>query len=216
MPRRVSRRTILKRTAAIGAVATVPARVFAQASSAPEPYTHFTADEARTLEAIVARLIPSDEHGPGALEAGAARFIDSSLGDVLAASREIYHAGLAGIDDYARRAHGLRFADLDESAQESVLEAFDRGVVDESADATAYPPDAREFFELVLQHTIQGTFCDPYYGGNRDFIGWEMLGYPGLRLAASADDQAMSAQPSPTNISAYDLPMFDADEDDAP
>jgi len=216
MPRRVSRRTIIKRTAAIGAVATVPARVFAQASSAPEPYTHFTADEARTLEAIVARLIPSDEHGPGALEAGAARFIDSSLGDVLAASREIYHAGLAGIDDYARRAHGLRFADLDESAQESVLEAFDRGVVDESADATAYPPDAREFFELVLQHTIQGMFCDPYYGGNHDFIGWEMLGYPGLRLAASADDQAMNAQPSPTNISAYDLPMFDADEDDAP
>jgi gluconate 2-dehydrogenase gamma chain len=216
MPRRVSRRTILRRAAAIGAIAIAPARVFAQASSSREPYTHFTVDEAQTLEAIVARLIPSDEHGPGALEAGAARYIDSSLGDALAASREIYRAGLAGIDDYARRAHGLRFADLDDSAQDSVLEAFDRGVADESANATAYPPDAREFFELVLQHTIQGTFCDPYYGGNRDFIGWEMLGYPGLRLAVSADDQKMNAQPSPTNTSAYDLPMFDADEDDAP
>ncbi len=216
MPRRVSRRTILKRTAAISAIATAPARVFAQTSAAREPYAHLTADEAQTLEAIVARLIPSDEHGPGALEAGAARFIDLSLGDALAASREIYRAGLAGIDDYARRAHGLRFADLDESVQDSVLEAYDRGVADESADPTAYPPDAREFFELVLQHTIQGTFCDPYYGGNRDFVGWEMLGYPGLRLAVSADDQSMDAQPSPTNVSAYDLSMFDADEDDAP
>jgi len=216
MPRRVSRRSILRRTVAISAVATVPARVLAQANSAREPYAHFTADEAQTLEAIVARLIPSDEHGPGALEAGAARFIDLSLGDALAASREIYRAGLADIDDYSRRAHGLRFADLDESAQESVLEVFESGVADESADATAYPVDAREFFELVLQHTIQGTFCDPYYGGNRDFIGWEMLGYPGLRLAVSADDQAMNAQHSPTNISAYELTMFDADEDDAP
>jgi len=155
----------------IGAVATVPARVLAQTVSAREPYVHFTADEALALEAIVARLIPSDEHGPGALEAGAAHFIDLSLGDALAASREAYRAGLASIDEYARRVHGLRFADLEESDQDSVLETFERGVADESADPTAYPPDAREFFELVLQHTIQGTFCDPYYGGNRDFIG---------------------------------------------
>ena len=197
----------------IGAVATVPARVLAQASAARESYTQLTTDEARTLEAIVARLIPSDEHGPGALEAGAARFIDSGLGDALATSREAYRVGLAGIDEYARRAHGRRFADLDDSAKDSVLEAFERGVAEEIADPTDYPPDAREFFDLVLQHTIQGTFCDPYYGGNRDFIGWEMLGYPGLRLAVSAAEQAMNARSRPTNVSAYDLPMFDTDND---
>ena len=39
---------------------------------------------------------------------------------------------------------------------------------------------------LVRAHTIQGTFCDPYYGGNANFVGWDLIGYPGVRTIATA------------------------------
>jgi gluconate 2-dehydrogenase gamma chain len=61
-----------------------------------------TAAEADTLEAIVARLIPSDENGPGAKEARAAHYIDRALSGPLRSSREAYAAGLAAIDAYAQ------------------------------------------------------------------------------------------------------------------
>jgi hypothetical protein len=65
------------------------------------------------------------------------------------------------------------------------------------------------FFNQVRQHTIQGTFCDPYYGGNANFVGWDLLGYPGIRMSVSEQDEALNAHPTPTRKSAYDLPMFD-------
>ena len=76
--------------------------------------------------------------------------------------------------------------------------------------AEGFTPSASAFFNLVRAHTLEGTFGDPYYGGNQDFIGWEMIGYPGLRLAVSAEDQRMTA-PAETRLSAYDLPMFESD-----
>jgi hypothetical protein len=47
------------------------------------------------------------------------------------------------------------------------------------------------FFEMVRTHTIQGTFCDPYYGGNANFVGWDLIDYPGIRMAVSDDEQGM-------------------------
>ena len=101
MSRRWSRREMLRRSAALGAVAAVPAKVLAQAARAA-PYANLTSAEAATLEALVARLIPSDANGPGALEAGAARYIDGALANALAAQRPAYAAGLAALDAYAR------------------------------------------------------------------------------------------------------------------
>jgi hypothetical protein len=73
------------------------------------------------------------------------------------------------------------------------------------------------FFDLVLGHTLEGTFGDPHYGGNQDFIGWELIGYPGLRLAVTAEQQRMNAALEPTRRSAfgdyqgaYDDGQFDA------
>ena len=57
-------------------------------------------------------------------------------------------------------------------------------------------------------HTIQGTLCDPYYGGNANFVGWDMIGYPGVRIAATADQQRMDPHLKPTHVSAYDFSMF--------
>lgn len=201
---------MLKRAAAVGTATVVSRHALAQRTAPDDQaYTNLTRTEARTLEAIVARFIPSDENGPGALEAGAARYIDRALGGTLAASRDAYAAGLAAVEAYARTTAGRPFAELGADEQDAVL-----GDVEENA-APGFTPDSATFFDLVLQHTLEGTFCDPYYGGNRDFIGWELLGYPGIRLAVGADEQRMDARLAMNRISAHDLPMFDADDADS-
>ena len=202
MKRRLSRREMLRRSAALGAVAAVPADVLAQAASAA-PYANLTAAEAATLEALVARLIPRDANGPGALEAGAARYIDTALGSALAAQRPAYAAGLAALDAYARSRAGGSFAMVAPERQDELI-----GDLEQNR-ATGFTPSSSAFFELVLGHTLEGTFGDPHYGGNRDFIGWELIGYPGLRLAVTAEQQRMDAKLEPIQSSAYDHAQFD-------
>ena len=202
MKRRLSRREMLRRSAVLGAVAAVPARVLAQTESAA-PYVNLTAAEAATLEAFVARLIPNDANGPGALEAGAARYIDRALGDALVAMRPVYAAGLAALDAYARSTAGGSFASLPPERQDELLDDV------EQSRATGFVPSSRVFFDFVLGHTLEGTFGDPHYGGNRDFIGWELIGYPGLRLAVTAEQQRMEAKLEPLQSSAYDHSQFD-------
>ncbi len=50
-------------------------------------------------------------------------------------------------------------------------------------DATAAftNPSAQDFFATLRTHTVQGMFSDPIYGGNRDFIGWKLVGFPGAQ-----------------------------------
>ena len=67
---------------------------------------------------------------------------------------------------------------------------------------------AKSFFALVRTHTIQGTFCDPFYGGNENFVGWDLLGYPGVRTIVTADEQKMGITLRPNHKSAYDYAMF--------
>jgi len=202
MSRRWSRREMLRRSAALGAVAAVPANVLAQAARAA-PYANLTAAEAATLEALVARLIPNDANGPGALEAGAARYIDGALGNALAAQRPAYAAGLAALDAYARSRGSASFAALSPERQDELIGDL------EYNRAPGFTPSSSAFFELVLGHTLEGTFGDPHYGGNQDFIGWELIGYPGLRLAVTAEQQRMDAKLEPLHSSAYDHAQFD-------
>ena len=68
------------------------------------------------------------------------------------------------------------------------------------------------FFNLVRNHTIQGTFSDPFYGGNENFAGWSLIGYPGARIAVSANLQRMDVKPEPSGKSAYDYGMFNKGE----
>ena len=199
----LSRRELLKRTAVLGAAATVPLRVALVARQAAplEGFVTLTASEADALEAIVARLIPTDEDGPGATEARAAYYIDRALDGALASSRETYAEGLAATDAYARASKGALFATLAPADQDRILGEMEEGV------ATGFEPSSRSFFNLVRSHTIQGTFCDPYYGGNADFVGWDLLGYPGLRLVVTEDDQRMDA-PRARHRSAYGFGRF--------
>jgi gluconate 2-dehydrogenase gamma chain len=187
--RKLSRRQMLK----IGAASMLPlsAPVPAPAQAA---FITLNASEAETLRAIVARLIPADETGPGALEARADRYIDRGLAGALRSSRAAYTAGLAAVNAQARSSKGAAFARLSPADQDIVLAEIER--------------TSTEFFNLVRTHTIQGTFSDPFYGGNANFIGWDLIGYPGARVVVSPNLQLLDKKPERSRKSAYDYGMF--------
>jgi gluconate 2-dehydrogenase gamma chain len=151
-----------------------------------------SAAESATLAAICARIIPTDQTGPGAVEARAATYIERALGGWLAPSRAEYAEGLGAVDTAAQAKSGRRFADLAAAEQDAVLTAI----------------EDTPFFALVRAHTLQGTFCDPAYGGNANFVGWDLIGYPGVRLNVTAADQRMSEYARPVRRSAYEYAMF--------
>jgi gluconate 2-dehydrogenase gamma chain len=212
----LSRRQLLKRAGLVGAAAMatpmatlVPSRAVAQSPAQGQSaigrgrvLETLSAAEAETLEALTARLIPSDANGPGALEAQAARYIDRALGGALASSHDAYRSGLAAVDAYARMSKGSLFAQLSAADQDAILRDMEGNA------ASGFVPDAATFFNLVRAHTIQGTFCDPYYGGNTDFVGWDLIGYPGVRLAVTPNEQRLDPRLTPTHRSAYEHAMF--------
>jgi len=162
-----------------------------------------TSAEAETLRAVIARIIPADENGPGALEARADRYIDRALAGALKNQRSTYAAGLAAVDAYAQSAKGSVFAKLSTSDQDLILTEI------QSDRATGFAAGGSgQFFNLVRTHTIQGTFSDPFYGGNENFIGWDLIGYPGARVVVSPNLQRMDIKPESSRKSAYDYSMF--------
>ena len=210
-PDSLSRRALLGAVGAAGAFVALtdvlpPAAGTAEAQArrtpAREPLETLTEPEAATLEAIAARLIPSDATGPGAVEARAAHYIDRALGGALAGSLDAYRTGLASVDAYASGSKGAPFAQLAPADQDAVLTDLERNA------ATGFTGGSAGFFALVLSHTVQGTFGDPFYGGNRNFAGWDLIGYPGVRLAVTAEQQNLDSKPGSTHMSAYDYSMF--------
>lgn len=216
-PQGVSRRDLLKRAGMAGAALTIPVRPATPAdtdqsrpatqaaqAAAPrrEPIENLTDAEADLLEAICARIIPTDANGPGAREARAARYIDRALGGALKESREAYRAGLAAFDTYCRSSRRAPFTELSAREQDSVLIDVETGA------ATGFTGSSGQFFNMVRTHTLQGTFGDPYYGGNANFVGWDLIGFPGIRLTVTAEDQRLGAKLTPTHQSAYDNAMF--------
>ena len=176
------------------------------AATAREALETLTSAESDILEAMVARIIPTDANGPGAREARTARYIDRALGGALAGSREAYRAGLSALDRYARASRGRAFHELSATDQDSVLIDVESG----SATPGIFAGSSAAFFNLVRSHTLQGTFGDPFYGGNANFVGWDMIGYPGVRTTVTAADQQLLERNAlrPNHRSAYDTEMF--------
>src|SRR5690606_25819999 len=67
------------------------------------------------------------------------------------------------------------FAGLSEELQDEILTRLDDRELE--LDGVF----AKAFFDLVLENAIEGFFCDPIYGGNRDMVGWKLVGFPGAR-----------------------------------
>ena len=78
----------------------------------------------------------------------------------------------------------------------------------ETGAATGFTGSSGAFFNMVRTHTLQGTFGDPFYGGNANFVGWDLIGYPGIRLNVTSEDQRLGSKLTPTHKSAYDTDMF--------
>lgn len=166
----------------------------------------FNHEEEITVDAIVARLIPADELGPGAKEAGVTTFLDRQLAGAFGAGAnfyrqgpfpagtpeqgyqlpltpaECYRLGLAALDRACRAQYGGRpFAQLAAGTQDAVLAGLEAGSF--ALDALS----GAVFFQMLLDGTIEGFFADPVYGGNRDMAGWKLVGFPGA-MASFAND----------------------------
>ena len=221
-PPSLSRRDLFRVAGAAGAAALAPSGL--SASGAPPavsvplpvvpvaraagPLMNLTAAETEILSAVVDRLIPSDDLGPGALEAGALRFIDRALSEAESASADAYRTGLAALDRYSRYSRGAAFTELTARDQDSVLIDVQTGAA--TGAGTGFEGSSAAFFNMVRDHTWQGTFGDPQYGGNAGFIGWDLIRYPGVRLRVSDEEQRMleAEQLEPARRSAYDFGQF--------
>jgi gluconate 2-dehydrogenase gamma chain len=130
--------------------------------------------ERTTLEAMSGRIMPTTD-SPGAIEAGAPDYIDIALADAYKPQLARYQRGLAELDRHATATFGKPFAALSAEQQDETLENLEAGKIKEVTDGP-------QFFELVRRHTMEGFFCEPYYGGNRDMVGWKLVGFPGQRF----------------------------------
>lgn len=142
-----------------------------------------SAGQTRELEAMIARLIPADELGPGAVEGGVMRYLETALSEWHAHHVATYAEGLARLEQSARSAHGRGFADCDGDQRDALLEQA------EGDEAGA------SFVALVRTHTIEGMFGDPAWGGNAGGAGWALIGYPGPREAWSEAEQQLGGNP---------------------
>jgi len=190
-----SRRAFLKGAAAgAGAVAALVPGASAQtrspAGTPTEPlpvgerHGAFLNDEqAATIAAFAERLMPGAPGKPGATEAGVVNYIDLALAGAYADQQEFYRHGLTQLDAYCRVTHKTSFAALAANVQDEVIASLEEGK------ATGFQwPSARTFFETLRTHTMEGMFADPVYGGNKDFAGWRLVGFPGAQPAFTGAD----------------------------
>ena len=163
-------------------------------------WSFFTEAEGAFVNAATARLIPADELGPGAVEAGVPVFIDRQLAGPYGRGERwymqgpwdkglptqgwqtrltpagLYRAAIRAIDAaVARDQHAAAFARLAVADQDAFLQRLEKGEV------ALEGADAKAFFAQLLQNTLEGFWSDPIYGGNRDMVGWKLIGFPGAR-----------------------------------
>jgi hypothetical protein len=145
-----------------------------------------TEAERATLEALLERMFPADELGPGALEIGAPNYIERALGGAYADLLPIYRRALAGLDEAARSEWDRAFSRLSAEQQDGLIARLEQRAIPEVERS-----EAAGFFEIVWQHLREGLFADPIHGGNRGLAGWKLIGFPGAQTGYSAEEQQL-------------------------
>jgi gluconate 2-dehydrogenase gamma chain len=174
-----------------------------QGSGATFALMSLAVSEAEALQALLARMIPSDDLGPGAVEAGVVRYIDRALASEAAGGElEGFRANLAAVDELARQEQNQRFQDLAPNVQEALVGALETGA------AEGFSPGAAQFFAILREFALQGMFGDPIYGGNIDNAGWDLLGYGGVRIDVPAEAQELGAETPEGESSTYNFELF--------
>jgi Gluconate 2-dehydrogenase subunit 3 len=169
----LSRRSLLQAIAATIGAAALPAgwAEIAQAADKAHPaaqlagearISFLSAAEAKDIEAVTAQIIPTDDT-PGAREAGVVYFIDRALATFLSHLARDYRAHLAEFQAAFRERHpaGSSFASLTSEQQVEYLKTVDH----------------TPFFETTRLLTLLGMFSMPAYGGNRNGVGWKLIGF---------------------------------------
>jgi gluconate 2-dehydrogenase gamma chain len=212
-PQDRARRHFLRRSIAIVPVVALAATAQTQQSATSTPSrgamganpasyspVFFHPDEWAFINGAVARLIPSDDVGPGALEAGVPEFIDRQMDAVFGyaaiwymqgpfvavkpefgyqaalAPRDVYRAGIAAINSYCKSTfNGKTFAELDAANQDATLKLAESGTLEFEGTSS------KTFFSFLLQNTKEGYLSDPIHGGNKNAGSWAMIGFPGAR-----------------------------------
>jgi gluconate 2-dehydrogenase gamma chain len=145
----------------------------------------FNDEDAATVAAFTERLMPGAPGLPGARDADVLNYIDLALAGAYADQQDFYRRGLAQLDAYCAKAHGKPFAKLGAAQQDEVIGALEQGKASEFTF-----PTAQAFFNTLRTHTMEGMFADPVYGGNKDFAGWKLVGFPGAQLFYTQADMA--------------------------
>jgi hypothetical protein len=79
--------------------------------------------------------------------------------------RRRYRDGIAQVDALSQAQFGAPFDTLDAAQQDTIVTAVKR--------------QHSRFYDLLIDHTIEGMLCAPEYGGNRDGVGWRLTGFDG-------------------------------------
>lgn len=122
-----------------------------------------TTEQAEVIDSLTSRILPSTEGRPGAHEAGVVFFIDRSLSTFNGAQKKLYADGVKDLNRRAARKWkgAMTFAALTPAQQDELI----RGI------------EKTPFFQTARFDTIVGTFALPTWGGNRDYVGWQMIGF---------------------------------------
>jgi gluconate 2-dehydrogenase gamma chain len=169
-----SRRTMLEATLGlVGMVALcglATTRAAATAAQNSPMLRYFTPSEAATIDALVAQIIPTDDT-PGAREMGVVRFIDQALAGFLSPLATVFRKRLADFETDCVAGHDGRqgFAALAADGQIEWLRQVEH----------------TPFFESLQQLTVLGALTMPQYGGNRNGLGWQLIGFKDLHAFTS-------------------------------
>ncbi len=131
-------------------------------------FKFLTNEEAANVDAVTARIIPSDER-PGAREARVVHFIDHMLANSYATQQKLYREGLQQLNWLCQSRFDIPFANLSEADQDKVLTQMQRRDIPEWS-------EAGDFFSTIRNHTLEGMFSDPKYHGNAGRVGWGLMG----------------------------------------
>jgi gluconate 2-dehydrogenase gamma chain len=137
------------------------------------PYLFFTPLEASAVIALCEQIIPSDEHGGGATEAGVIHYIDRQLVAVFDYDQLVYQRGIDAIQSACLELYGSRFEQLDGELQHDLMEKMEAGTLPEEHWVEV---GQQRFFRLVTAHAMQGFYGAPRHGGNKNYMSYQMMG----------------------------------------
>lgn len=163
---------------------------------------YFNTEQFQIVQAATERIFPKDDLGPGAIELGAAYFIDHQMAGQWGMNardymmgpffkseatqgyqgsfrrHELITMGIQALQDYSQEKYGKAFRDLEDEQKDEVLTVIEKG---EEVQLHGMP--SSNFFNLLRSLTLEGVYADPLYGGNKNMDGWRMKNFPGNQMS---------------------------------